>query len=348
MKSRNSGLGCGCSSGPNDRGMGLLYPASAPVAKPSYPMTATLTTGRQSQAVAPLSPAQVWKQFFREGIAFGAAWTASLEQGRTVPAQWHHDMERAAAPFGVPLSPTGAMASNRDAFVAGFDLGIRIVMERRSSFRAPNGRVYTLDFLRTQGTVTANTLFGQTRPAVLPEITAAPTGMAPAAPGTVTQMSTYDQFMGIARSAIAANLASALSSSVTRDGSGFKANRPPFAIAGFHLTGVTVANPVFAGAYRNNNPAAVWILFLMGNRGSLVSAEVPRTLDRNTYNVVREWARVNQWLISGGHFTGPYLQAILNTTWVPQSNAGGTYYTGVSNCGPGEVRNPDGSCTRLR
>jgi hypothetical protein len=138
-------------------------------------------------------------QFFQEGLAFGAAWAASLEQGRTIPAQWRRDLAQAAASVGVPISATGTVASNRDAFVTGFDLGIRIVMERRSSFRAPNGRVYTLDFLIPQGRVAANNLFGQARPTVLPEI-AGPTGMAPATPGAA-QLSTYDRFVQLARMA---------------------------------------------------------------------------------------------------------------------------------------------------
>ena len=54
--------------------MGLLYPpAQAVVVKPSYPMTATLTTGRQSQSLAPMSPSQTLTNYFREGVAFGWA-----------------------------------------------------------------------------------------------------------------------------------------------------------------------------------------------------------------------------------------------------------------------------------
>lgn len=175
MKNRNSGLGCGCSGGSDESG-GLGYltpevfvpPAQATVKYALSPMTATLTTGRAASGATTVSPAQVWLMYFREGMAFGVAWTASLEQGRTIPAQWHHDLERVAQTIGVPLSPAGEIGSNRSAFVSGFDFGVRIAMERRTSFRAPNGRVYALDFLRTQGTVAANTLFGQTRPAVLP------------------------------------------------------------------------------------------------------------------------------------------------------------------------------------
>lgn len=354
MKSRNSGLGCGCSSGTNERGMGEIpvfqpVPSWVPVVKPSNPMTATLTTGRR-QSLAPMSPAQVVMQFFREGIAFGAAWTASLEQGRTVPAQWHRDLEEAAVQWtsqgrigGTTVTSLleqelrGAADRNRAAFVAGFDLGIRIMMERRIEITAPNGRRYSLDFLRTQGRVAANTLFGQTRPAILPAI-AGPTGMAPAAtPGTVTQMSTYDQFMGIARSAIAANLASALGDFLTRvnpwdpvqlvrangDTSALIGRLRPFIPTPSFLNGY--------GAFRSSDPIAAWILFLMGNRGYL--SEAPRTLDRATYEGVKAWANENIDLLSRprdpGHFVGPYLQAILNTTWVPQSNAGRTYYSSV-------------------
>lgn len=349
MQIRNSGLGCGCSSGTNEQGMGEIpvYQLQPQpyyrVVKPSYPRTATLTTGRQS--LAPMSPSQVWMQFFREGMAFGVAWAASLEQGRTVSAQWHRDLERAAQNTAIPTSPTGAVASNRDAFVAGFDFGIRIVMERRIEITAPNGRRYSLDFLRTQGRVAANNLFGQTRPAILPAI-AGPTGMAPTAPGTVTQMSTYDQFMGIARSAIAANLASALSGSVRRidlstpqdvvlaqgDMSALVGVGTPFrgpSISSIPTSNVFTRSAIYNGVYSTRDPAAVWALFLMGNMGSLLAA--PRTLDRGTYDVVKAWADFQRLPATWGAGTpaGPYIRAILNTTWVPQSNAGRTYYSSV-------------------
>lgn len=311
MKSRNSGLGCGCSSGTNGQGMGEIpvfqpVPSRVPVVKPSYPMTATLTTGRQS--LAPMSPSQVWMQFFREGMAFGVAWAASLEQGRTVSAQWHRDLERAAQNTAIPTSPTGAVASNRDAFVAGFDFGIRIVMERRIEITAPNGRRYSLDFLRTQGRVAANNLFGQTRPAILPAI-AGPTGMAPATPG-VAQVSTYDRLLQLARMA---------------------------------PSGISVRG-------WDSSAASAWVSFLFG-RSTINPPPAPAAISLSPAVLARiqSWAQdfLNRNRGSISPAVEAFVRAIAATPWAPQASTGGTYYTGVSNCGPGEVRNPDGSCTRL-
>ena len=305
MKSRNSGLGCGCPSGTNEQGMGILspmpqYPPSAPAAKPSYPMTATLTTGRQSVSVAPVgvpaytpSATRTWMDYYREGLAFGAAWAASLELGRTVPAQWHGDLERAAQntpSFGRPTEPvvdtTGSVATNRGAFVAGFDVGVRIVMGRRSSFRAPNGRVYTLEFLLPQGRVAANTLFDQARPAVLPAI-GGPTGMAPMTPG-VAQVSTYDRLLQLARMA---------------------------------PSGISVRG-------WDSSAASTWVNFLFG-RNSIPTPPTPAAISLSPTVLMRiqSWA---QDLLNRGSISPTveaYVRAIAATPWVPQSNTGHTYYS---------------------
>lgn len=176
----NSGLGCGCSvSSSNESDLGFLTPSVTSSPK----MTATLTTGRQTAVVnVALDPAQLWPIFLREGMAFGAAWASSLEQGRTVPAQWNAALEAEAQKMSIPVSSTGVVASTRDAFVTGFDLGIRIVMGgNRLSFSAPDGRVYQLGALLNQGRVIASEMFNQTRPAVVSFVSTP--SIAPAAPG---------------------------------------------------------------------------------------------------------------------------------------------------------------------
>ena len=314
MKNRNSGLGCGCSGG-GDVDLGFVTPNSTQVVRYAVnPMTATLTTGRAAAAIyTTVSPSQLWLMHFREGMAFGVAWTASLEQGRTIPAQWHHDLERVALTIVVPVSPAGEIGSNRSAFVSGFDFGVRIAMERRTSFRAPNGRVYTLDFLRTQGTVAANTLFGQTRRAVLPAVSA--TSTMPMTPGVVAQRSTYEQWLSIAQSARAANVASLLSLEFNGTGTSWGI-RPPLS----SYRGATCKNYYgqnLCASFSSSDLASQWILFLMGNKGNLREPPVPPTAP-NTYDRVVMWALDNP-LYGTTHPLNPYLQAISSTTWVPQA-----------------------------
>ena len=170
----NSGLGCGCSvSSSNESDLGFMTPAITSNPK----MTATLTTGRQTAVVnVALDPAQLWPIFLREGVAFGAAWASSFEQGRIIPAQWNPGLEAEAQKMSIPVSSTGVVASTRDAFVTGFDLGIRIVMGgNRLSFSAPDGRIYQLGALLNQGRVVSAAMFEQPRPAVLTLISTANT-----------------------------------------------------------------------------------------------------------------------------------------------------------------------------
>jgi len=174
----NSGLGCGCSVSDGDVDLGFLTPSVTSSPK----MTATLTTGRHIVVPVALDPAQLWPIFLREGMAFGAAWASSFEQGRIIPAQWNSVLEAEAQKMAIPVSTTGVVASTRDAFVTGFDLGIRIVMGgNRLSFSAPDGRVYQLGALLNQGRVVADMMFGQPRPAVL--YFASATTPAPTTPG---------------------------------------------------------------------------------------------------------------------------------------------------------------------
>ena len=302
MQSRNSGLGCGCSSGTNESELGEVfqpvpqYPPAQAVVKYSNPMTATLTTGRQSQSLAPMNQAQVWQQFFREGIAFGVAWTASLEQGRTVPAQWHHDLEQAAMQWTSTVNSLleqelrSAPDRNRTAFVAGFDLGIRIAMGGRIELTAANGRRYRLDLLQTQGRVAANNLFGQARPAVLPAI-GGPTGMAPATPG-VAQVSTYDRLLQLARMA---------------------------------PLGISVRG-------WDSSAASRWVSFLFG-RNSINPPPAPAAISLSPTVLARiqRWAQDflsrNQGRATPA--TESYVRAIAATPWVPQSNTSSTYYSNV-------------------
>lgn len=164
----NSGLGCSCSSAPNERELGFLTPLSTTTKYVANPMTATLTTGRQTAVVSvALDPAQLWPIFLREGMAFGAAWASGFEQGRTVLAQWNPILESEAQKMSIPVSATGVVASTRDAFITGFDLGIRIVMGSRIAFSSPTGRIYRLDSLLNQGRVVSAAMFERPRPAVL-------------------------------------------------------------------------------------------------------------------------------------------------------------------------------------
>lgn len=186
---------CGCSSN-----LGIVSPST-------QTLTITTTGNRFSNLLAPVSNAITMAppspmSYFREGLAFGVAWAASMERGVTIPPQWHSDLERVSQsqgtsslpglPSSLQIALGSSPDSNRAAFVYGFDMGIRVYLERRTSLTSRAGRVYSLDFLRTQGRVVANTLFGQARAAVLPAITG-PTGMAPSyTPGVVApQPRTY-------------------------------------------------------------------------------------------------------------------------------------------------------------
>lgn len=166
MKNRNSGLGCGCSGG-GDVDLGFVAPNSTQVVRYAVnPMTATLTTGRA--AASNYTTVRSQASYYREGLAFGVAWTASLERNVTVPAQWHRDLEEVSVQWERQSGFGAVTPTQRQAFVSGFDMGIRVVLERRTSILSPIGRTYSAEFLLAQGTVAANTLFGQTRPAVLP------------------------------------------------------------------------------------------------------------------------------------------------------------------------------------
>lgn len=288
---------CGCSSN-----LGILYPPAAPAVSKSSngnrfnnflaPVRAGAPMTFQPQMAVPVEFS------FREGLAFGAAWAASLELGRMIPAQWSVFLENTAQSYGTPVSASGEPWSNRSAFVSGFLIGALSRLGSRSSLTAPNGRTYTRDFLRAQGTFAANTMFDQVRPAILPAI-AGPTGMSPMTPGVV-RMSTYERFVYLARTA-------------------------PY--------GVSVPG------WNNTDPASVWVRFLMGNAIPPFPTPPEASLNETILSRVRNWALAllaEQML--GRTYPIPTLEhvrAIASTPWIPI-------------CAPGEPRNPDGSCLRLR
>jgi len=331
---KNSGLGCGCSNGGDLSAvpMAPFLTPPAPTASAKYTanpgMTVNPAATRQAVAAgAIVSPDQLWRMYFREGMAFGVAWTASLEQGRTLPAQWRQDLERSAEVINVPVL-TSVLGSNRSAFVSGFDFGIRIEMGLRNSFRAPNGRVYTLEFLRAQGTVAANNLFGQTRPAVLPAV--ATTSATPMTPGVATRASTYDQFMGIARAAIAANLASAAPYALEPIRNGL--NQPTGDLRGvgwpFNMYRPAFPPGTTSAIFAAPDFVAQWILFLMGNSGNRTTP-ISTSVPQEAANRIRSWAQTAIATAAPGVTRGssteraaiflPYLRAIVaaipSTPW---------------------------------
>lgn len=315
MKNRNSGLGCGCSSG-GDLGAVPMAPfltpqSAAQTAKYTANPGMTVNPAATRQAIAPgatVSQAQLERMYFREGIAFGVAWTAGLERNATVAAQWHGDLERAAVSWETQGRLNGTVVAslleqalrsasdrNRAAFVAGFELGIRIVLERRTSIRSPIGRTYTQDFLLAQGRVAANNLFSQARPAVLPAVTA--TSATPMTPGVVAARSTIDQLNSIAQAAIAANLASAAPyalepTRVDQYNPGWRGVEWPFNVFQTDIPPDMARGlfPFWGG------PATQAVLLLMGNRGNVSSTDRTRisyispSIRPQSLAAVRNWA----------------------------------------------------------
>lgn len=278
MKNRNSGLGCGCSGG-GDVDLGFVAPSSVQITVPGMKYQA-IAPGRQP--VTPATP----MSYYREGMAFGAAWTASLERNVTVPAQWHSDLERVAQQTGIPVSSVGMSWSNRDAFVSGFDMGIRVVLERRTSILSPIGRTYSAEFLLAQGRVAANNLFNQARPAVLPFVST--TGMAPSyAPG-LAYVSTYDRLVQLAR----------------------------MTPSGLSVSGVIAPT---RGGWDNSAPSA-WLRFLFG-RNAITPFPTPAatSLSESVLVRIRGWAQdtLNSRTLPPGSALEAYVMEIAATPWIP-------------------------------
>lgn len=182
MKSRNSsgglagaqGLACGCSA-PRSRCGGYEVELGA-MQVPGQ----VVATGQNATILIASSQNQSF--YFREGIAFGAAWTASWFYNTAVPAQWHRDFEVAAqSQEQATIGTAGNMGDsllqqalriapdrNRAAFVYGFDIGIQLLFGQQTLVRGSTGRVFEKSALRAQGRVVANTVFNQVRPAILP------------------------------------------------------------------------------------------------------------------------------------------------------------------------------------
>lgn len=173
---KNSGLGCGCGCSQEDNtDLGFLTPApvqTAPVSQAPL-MTATWTTGRRDDlpTVAAALLGHSYITYFREGIALGMAWAATRVNGVTTPVQWNHEMAVASiratqqifgAPSVLDRQVMSAADRNRMSFIFGFDIGVQLFFGLHTTLIA-NGQVFTLDALRTQGRVAANSVFEQPR-----------------------------------------------------------------------------------------------------------------------------------------------------------------------------------------